>query len=1189
MNWYKTSQENVEDYEYDLEMAKNPNTSQDILRKILLRDRGWHRFIIDKALKNPNCPPDVLKTMLERRDKEDWIWASEIAAANPNCPVDAIEEVVLEELEKENQTRTSWVSQYAALNPNCPFYLLEKILQRGRADGLSECASENPNCPPKLKIDWMRSVGKIGQFDPSKHIMESDEKEIKEDEDLKKLRDLIAKSGSWYKSAQVNEDYYNIETASNPKTNPEILKEILEHGKDDIVSRYAAYNPNCPSSDLEMVLKREKDDWVSGYASQNPNCPGSALEMVLKRGKDDYVSRNASKNPNCPAQALEMVLKRGIDDVVSRYAANNKNCPASALEMVLKRGKDDFVSRYAAENPNCPLKARIKWMMATGKIGKEDPTKHIIEREEIEVKEDPDLQKLRDLVSKSNNWYKKAQINEELTFKDWIANLITPEIANDPNTNPEILKKILEQGNNDWVSYYASENPNCPLKARITWMQLTGRIGKEDPSKHIIEREEIKEDEEDEDLKKLRALISKSGSWYKSAEEDYYNEETAKDSNTSPEILKKILEKGNNDNVSCFAAQNPNCPASALEMILKRGNDDGVSHYAATNPNCPGSALEMVLKQGNNDYVSYYAAKNPNCPALTKINWMRLTGKIGKEDPTKHIIEREEIKEDEDLQKLRSLISKSGSWYKKAQENEEDDYTEKIADNFHTSPDILRKILEKGNDDPVSYYAAKNLNCPISSLEMVLRRGNDDDVSYSASMNPNCPSKAKIDWMRSTGKIGWKEFKIIKEKEETVVPKIEEYDLDAIEDVQTKSNSLYKTAKEDYYNIETAVSPNTSPEILKKILKKVLEQGNDDYISCAVAQNPSCPPEMLAEILKRGKNDIISWYAARNPNCPTEALVDVLKLKNDNYVSRNAAYNPSCPPEMLAEILRRGNDDGVSRWAAENPKCPSEILVEILERGKDDNVSLYASENPSCPALSKIQWMQLTGKIEKEDPSKHIIEKEEIKEDPDLQKLRDLIASNKNWYKKAEIRGEWWIIDGRSSFADGDIGEMNHEAYVINYVASKYAYDEFIHDDWVDWDGFKKKLAKEEYDKELTDNEWKKYQKIIDVNKLAKNALTELGMTEQEINIVEGREDAREYGIELGWKRIRGNNIETWNLTENDLKQIADGIYDIENEIKDEEEFDIDVRSNKVFYSNVPWSILSQNTPSFLLPYRKNY
>ena len=41
--------------------------------------------------------------------------------------------------------------------------------------------------------------------------------------------------------------------------------------------------------------------------------------------------------------------------------------------------------------------------------------------------------------------------------------------------------------------------------------------------------------------------------------EDYYNWETAKDTK-DPQILAKILEEGENDYVSMYAARNKNCP-----------------------------------------------------------------------------------------------------------------------------------------------------------------------------------------------------------------------------------------------------------------------------------------------------------------------------------------------------------------------------------------------------------------------------------------------------------------------------------------------------------------------------------------------------------------------------------------------------------------------------------------------------
>ena len=77
-------------------------------------------------------------------------------------------------------------------------------------------------------------------------------------------------------------------------------------------------------------------------------------------------------------------------------------------------------------------------------------------------------------------------------------------------------------------------------------------------------------------------------------------------------------------------------------------------------------------------------------------------------------------------------------------------------------------------------------------------------------------------------------------------------------------------------------------------------------------------------------------------------------------------------------------------YSISNPDCPPKILVEVLERGKNDLVSYWAYRNPNCPPETKIKWMYAVGRIEKEDPKKHIIEYEKIKED-DFQDLKDLL------------------------------------------------------------------------------------------------------------------------------------------------------------------------------------------------------
>ncbi|MFW6172379.1 MAG: hypothetical protein ACOC5T_01355 [Elusimicrobiota bacterium] len=136
---------------------------------------------------------------------------------------------------------------------------------------------------------------------------------------------------------------------------------------------------------------------------------------------------------------------------------------------------------------------------------------------------------------------------------------------------------------------------------------------------------------------------------------DWYNTDVAKDPNTSPEILAKILEKENDDHISWNAAQNPNCPPEALAKVLERGKDNWVSHFVARNLNCPSEALVKVLEKGKNDLVSGFAAQNPNCPFRAKIDWMRAIGQIKTEDENS-ILEEQEQLDNSDLEKFKDLL-----------------------------------------------------------------------------------------------------------------------------------------------------------------------------------------------------------------------------------------------------------------------------------------------------------------------------------------------------------------------------------------------------------------------------------------------------------------------------------------------------------------------------------------------------
>lgn len=163
-----------------------------------------------------------------------------------------------------------------------------------------------------------------------------------------------------------------------------------------------------------------------------------------------------------------------------------------------------------------------------------------------------------------------------------------------------------------------------------------------------------------------------------------------------------------------------------------------------------------------------------------------------------------------------------------------------------------------------------------------------------------------------------------------------------------------------------------------------------------------------------------------------------------------------------------------------------------------------------------------------------------------------------SWYKKAQ-QGEWWIIDGTAQFADSNIGDMNHSGYVIDSILSN-------HD--LDSDRF-------------------------DLTKENEKSLRSRGLTDEEINVVLDKTDPRIYGMKvLGWKRVAGRNIQTQTLTESDLKDIDYGLWDAyeqELENDNEMEFNIEVMGNSTYYSDVPYSIISNHNPLALREYGRVY
>ena len=163
-----------------------------------------------------------------------------------------------------------------------------------------------------------------------------------------------------------------------------------------------------------------------------------------------------------------------------------------------------------------------------------------------------------------------------------------------------------------------------------------------------------------------------------------------------------------------------------------------------------------------------------------------------------------------------------------------------------------------------------------------------------------------------------------------------------------------------------------------------------------------------------------------------------------------------------------------------------------------------------------------------------------------------------NWYKKYIFSqsGEYWLIDGQATFADGTIGDLNHSGIVIEHIFSIHDMDE-----------------------------------MTDISNITPEQRNEL--TQEEKDVIDDKMDPREYGMKkLGWQRVSKNNIQTENLTQEDLSNIVNGLFEAyDGEIEDNTNisFNIEVNSNNAFYRDIPWDILQKESLEELLPYRTKF
>lgn len=199
-------------------------------------------------------------------------------------------------------------------------------------------------------------------------------------------------------------------------------------------------------------------------------------------------------------------------------------------------------------------------------------------------------------------------------------------------------------------------------------------------------------------------------------------------------------------------------------------------------------------------------------------------------------------------------------------------------------------------------------------------------------------------------------------------------------------------------------------------------------------------------------------------------------------------------------------------------------------------------------------------------------------------------------------RGEWWIYPGGDvQFADGNIGDSGHEGYAIEHVEKEILSHFGIDTCCDDLSGFlnmyddqiKQNLIDDE---NITSEELETWDdntiKIIIKKALETELYKDAKQAEQAVYIAYGSNrsdmDARDYAMKyLRWKRLdidsNGVYVQTWFLTNEDLRDIARGVsdaggesYDDPNDDPDENKQDvnIEVRSNNYIFKDIPMDVV---------------
>lgn len=169
----------------------------------------------------------------------------------------------------------------------------------------------------------------------------------------------------------------------------------------------------------------------------------------------------------------------------------------------------------------------------------------------------------------------------------------------------------------------------------------------------------------------------------------------------------------------------------------------------------------------------------------------------------------------------------------------------------------------------------------------------------------------------------------------------------------------------------------------------------------------------------------------------------------------------------------------------------------------------------------------------------------------------------------AIIRGEYWIINGQATFADGNVGDYSHESIAMQHVVQEFTEPMIKYAGEL---GIESKIKiNDEIDVQqifkLFDEIYNfLYNSGFNEKKIVEAITKNTGMNADAYKVIFIKTNAVEYVINYeNWIAVRGMNIELYGFDENKRKSLLNGLNDIlDNEdIQDEEQLEFSLYDNK--------------------------